>query len=68
LVTVPPGSAWTVTSPWPECPSDEPEDCEYPEETEESEGEEAETVWIVAYWSEEDPADCCYGRDYRYEG
>ncbi len=39
---------------------------EYPEETEESEGEEAEAVWIVAYWSEEDPADCCYRRDYGY--
>jgi len=68
LVTIAPVSAWTVASPWPECPSDEPEDCEYPEETEESEGEEAKAVWIVAYRSEEDPADCCYRRDYGYEG
>ena len=68
MVTVAPVSTRTVTSPWPESPSDEPEDCEYPEEAEESEGEEAEAVWIVAYWSEEDPADRCYGRDYRYEG
>jgi len=68
LVTVAPVSTRTVTSPWPESPSDEPEDCEYPEETEEPEWEETRTVWIVAYWSEEDPADRCYGRDYRYEG
>jgi len=67
LVTVAPVSTRTVTSPWPECPSDEPEDCEYPEEAEESEWEEAEAVRIVAYWSEEDPAYGCDGRDYGYE-
>ena len=71
MVTVSPVSARTVASPWPEGPSDEPEDGEYPEETEEteeSEGEEAKAVRIVAYRSEEDPAnrgDCC---DYGYEG
>jgi len=68
LVTVAPVSTRTVTSPWPESPSDEPEDCKYPEETEEPEWEETEAVWIIAYWPEEDPADRCYGRDYGYEG
>jgi len=68
LVTVSPVSAWTIASPGPESPSDEPEDCEYPEETEESEWEEAEAVRIVAYWSEEDPANRGDGRDYCYEG
>jgi len=66
LVTVSPVSARTVASPWPEGPSDEPEDGEYPEETEESEGEEPEAVWIVAYRSEEDPANRGNGRDYGY--
>jgi len=68
LVTVAPVSAWTIASPWPEGPSDEPEDSEYPEETEEPEWEEAETVRIVAYWTEEDPANCCDCRDYGDEG
>jgi len=68
LVAVSPVSAWTISSPGPESPSDKPEDCEYPEETEESEGEEAKAVWIIAYWSEEDPADCGYCRDNGYEG
>jgi len=62
-----PVSARTVPTPWPESPSDEPEDCEYPEETEESKWKEAEAVRIVAYWSEEDPANCRDRRDYRYE-
>jgi hypothetical protein len=64
LVTVSPVSSRTVSSPTPEGPSDEPEDCEYPEEAEESEWEEAETVWIVACWSEEDPAERGDGRNY----
>jgi hypothetical protein len=67
LIAVSPVSARTVSSPTPESPSNEPEDSEYPEETEEPEWEEAETVWIVAYWSEEDPAKCCDSRDYRDE-
>ena len=66
MVTVSPVSAWTIASPWPESPSDEPEDGEYPEETEESEWEEAEAVRIVADWSEKDPANCCDCRDYCY--
>jgi len=49
LVAVSPVSAWTIPSPGPESPSDEPEDCEYPEEAKESEWEEAEAVGIVAY-------------------
>jgi len=67
LIAVSPVSAWTVASPRPESPPKEPEDCEYPEEAEESEWEEAEAVWIVAYWSEEDPAYGCDGRGHRYE-
>jgi len=68
LIPVSPVSARTVASPRPEGPSDEPEDSEYPEETKESEGEEAETVRIVAYRPEEDPANRGDGRDYGYEG
>lgn len=68
MVTVAPVSTRTVTSPWPESPSDEPEDREYPEETEEPEWEEAEAVRVVAYWSEEDPADRGDGRDRCYKG
>ena len=68
LVSVSPVSAWTVASPWPEDPPDEPEDYEYPEETEESEWEETEAVRVVAYWSEEDPANCRDGCDDGYEG
>jgi hypothetical protein len=68
LITVPPVSSRTISSPTPESPSDEPEDSEYPEETEESEWEESEAVRIVAYWTEEDPANCCDCRDYGYEG
>jgi hypothetical protein len=70
LVPVSPVSARTVSSPWPESPPDEPEDCEYPEETEEyAEREEAEAVWIVAdrSWSEESPAYRGQCRDYCYE-
>ena len=44
-----------------------PEDCEYPEETEETKWEEAEAVRIVAYRSEEDPANRSDSRDYCYE-
>jgi hypothetical protein len=68
LITVSPVSARTVSSPTPESPSDEPENCEYPEKAEESEGEEAETVWIVAYWPEEDPAERGDGRNHSDEG
>ena len=63
----PPVSAWAVAPPRPEGPAKEPEDCEYPEETEESKWEEAEAVWIVTYRPEEDPANCRDCRDYRYE-
>jgi hypothetical protein len=68
LVAVSPVSARTISSPWPESPSDEPEDCEYPEETEED-PEWEEAVWIVAYrgWSEEEPVDCGDRSDYCYE-
>ena len=44
-----------------------PEDCEYPEETEETKWEETEAVRIGAYWSEEDPANRRDRRYYRYE-
>ncbi len=64
LVAVSPVSARTVSSPTPESPPEEPEDCEYPEEPKESEWEEAETVWIVAHRSEEDPAKRSDSRDY----
>ena len=67
LITIPPVSAWAVAPPRPEGPAKEPEDCEYPEETEESKWEEAEAVWIVTYRPEEDPANCRDCRDYRYE-
>jgi len=59
--------AQTVPTPWPESPSDEPEDYEYPEETEEPKWEETEAVRIVADRSEEDPANRRNRRDYRYE-
>jgi len=67
LVAVSPVPPRTVPSPRPESPSDEPEDCEYPEETEETKWEEAEAVRIVAHWSEEDPANRRNRRDYCYE-
>jgi len=67
MVAVSPISARTISTPGPESPSDEPEDCKYPEEAKESKWEEAEAVRIVAYWSEEDPANRGDGRDYRYE-
>ncbi len=67
MVAVSPVPSRTVPSPRPENPSDEPEDCEYPEETEEPKWEETKAVRIVAYWSEEDPADRRDHRDYRYE-
>ncbi|OLE69374.1 hypothetical protein AUF78_11510 [archaeon 13_1_20CM_2_51_12] len=67
MVAVSPVSTWTISSPRPKSPSDEPEDCEYPEEAKESKWEEPEAVGIVAYWSEEDPANRGDDGDYCYE-